>query len=413
MTISRITRSGLCIAALALLTACGGDSADVIINNPAPDGGNPDPTPTGFDASALITDIGEEVIVGTYAGMAGATGEMLDAVTVLADGNLTRANLEAAQDTWFEARKYWESSEGFLWGPIDTEGYDPKLDDWPVNKVDLDNILGDQSIDLNSQAAIDQLETTVKGFHTIEYLLFNDGTGNEDTNGCGSAQAGTQACYDNILAALSDPRRVEYLRGIAINIDTVANQTLDAWLASGGNFLASVTGAGKGSNIYTSQRALLEEVIQGAIGIADEVAAGKLGDPFGAGDPLTVESKFSGNSLTDFQYNMRSIRNLYCGRESISTESAVNACAATGNAGLAALVSDADSDLHGRMLAAIDTAVGAIADIPGPYYQAVVAAQDDPVLARTIQDAIDSVLALMGLMQAEVLPLLDEVDFSY
>ena len=57
--------------------------------------------------------------------------------------------------------------------------------------------------------------------------------------------------------------------------------------------------------------------------------------------------------------------------------------------------------------------MGAIADIPGPYYQAVVAAQDDPVLARTIQDAIDAVLALMGLMQGEVLPLLDEVDFSY
>lgn len=412
MNISRRVRSGLCITALVLLTACGGDSADVIINNPAPDDG-PDPTPTGFDASGLIADVSEDVIVGTYQGMADATGELLAAVTVLADGNLTRANLEAAQNAWYEARKYWESSEGFLWGPIDTEGYDPKLDDWPVNKVDLDNILADPNVDLGNQGVIDQLETTVKGFHTIEYLLFNDGTGNEDIAGCGAADPGTQACYENILAALSDPRRIEYLVGISINIDTVANQTLDAWLESDGDFLSDVLSAGKGSAIYPSQRALLEEIVQGAIGIADEVAAGKMGDPFAAGDPLTVESKFSGNSLTDFQYNIRSVRNLYCGRQSVGTESAVNACSTSGNGGLAELVAETDSDLHAAMLQAIDKAVNAIADIPGPYYQAVEAAKTDPVLAQTIQDAIDAVQELMELMQAELLPLLDDVDFAF
>jgi predicted lipoprotein len=412
VSISRLVRSGLCITALVLVTACGGDSADVIINNPGPDDG-PDPTPSGFDASGLITDIGEDVIVGTYGGMADATGDLLDAVTVLADGNLSRANLEAAQNAWYEARKYWESSEGFLWGPIDTEGYDPKLDDWPVNKVDLDNILADANVDLGNQGVIDQLETTVKGFHTIEYLLFNDGTGNEDTSGCGVAAAGTQACYDNILAALADPRRIEYLVGISINIDTVANQTLDAWMESGGDFLSDVVSAGKGSAIYPSQKAVLEEVVQGAIGIADEVSAGKLGDPFAAGDPLTVESKFSGNSLTDFQYNIRSIRNLYCGRKSIGTESAVNACSASGNSGLAELVMETDSDLHAQMLQAIDKAVSSIADIPGPYEQAVEAAKTDAVLAQSIQGAIDAVQELMELMQGELLPLLDEVDFAF
>ena len=134
---------------------------------------------------------------------------------------------------WDEARKYWESSEGFLWGPIDTEGYDPKLDDWPVNKVDLDNILADANVDLGNQGVIDQLETTVKGFHTIEYLLSHDGTGNEDTSGCGAAAPGTQACYDNILAALADPRRIEYLVGISINLETAAHPPLAAFRLAG------------------------------------------------------------------------------------------------------------------------------------------------------------------------------------
>jgi len=406
-----LARNGVCVTTLVLLTACGGDSADVIINNPGT--GGPGPGTTGFDATEVISAIGEDVVVGTYQGMADATGDLLDKVTVLADGNLTIANLQAAQTAWYNARKYWESSEGFLWGPIDTEGYDPKLDDWPVNKVDLDNILADSSVDLGNQGVIDQLDTTVKGFHTIEYLLFNDGTGNEDTAGCGAAEPGTQACYNNILAALANPRRIEYLLGISINIDTVANQTLNAWEESGGDFLGDVLTAGQGSSIYPSQKDILEEVVQGAIGIADEVGAGKMGDPFGAGDPLTVESKFSGNSLIDFQYNMRSIRNLYCGRESIGTESAENACSASANSGLAELVAERDSALHEDMLQAIDRAVSSIAAIPGPFYKAVAAAKTDPVLAQTIQTAIDDILALKELMQSELLPLVNETDFAF
>ncbi len=63
-----------------------------------------------------------------------------------------------------------ESSEAFLFGPVDSLGIDPMLDTWPLNKLDLDNVL-------NSNRAITvdfvrALGTNVQGFHTIEYLLF-------------------------------------------------------------------------------------------------------------------------------------------------------------------------------------------------------------------------------------------------
>ncbi len=412
MNILTHARHGLCVSLLALLSACGGDSADVIIQSGDSDDGETPAPSTGFDAANLIQLIAESVIIGTYQGMADGTADLADAVTVLADGNLTRANLQAAQNAWFEARKYWESSEGFLWGPIDTEGLDPRLDDWPVNKVDLDNILADNSINLSSQIVINQLETTVKGFHTIEYLLFNDGTGSEDIAGCGMADPGTTACYDNILAALSDPRRVQYLQGIAINVNDVAHQTLDAWQPSGGNYVAAVTGAGAGSAVYPSQRALLEEIVQGMVGIADEVAAGKLGDPFANHDPLTVESKFSGNSLTDFQYNIRSLRNLYCGVQSTGTESAENACIASADGGLAELVSEVDAQLHEDIIDAIDAALQSLASIPGPYYEAVVVAESDAATAQAIQAAIDDILALMDILNQQLLALLDDTDFA-
>lgn len=401
-----IKRPAAIAIALTALAGCGGDSADVIINN---SGGGPVPG-AGYDAAPLISTVADDVIVETYQGMSNATEDLVNAVLVLSNGNLNRTNLIAAQNAWYEARKYWESSEGFLWGPIDTEGFDPKLDDWPVNKVDLDNILADTSLDLRNQTVIDQLDTTVKGFHTIEYLLFNDGSGNEDTAGCGAAAPGTEDCFDNILAALSDPRRAAYLEGITVNVDAVAAATLNAWLPSGDNFLASVVNAGSGSAVYPSQRAIVEEFVQGVITIADEVGSGKLGGPFSAANPLTVESKFSGNSLIDFQYNIRSIRNLYCGRLSIGTESTLNACAASANGGLAALVSFENPALHDEAIAAIDAALAAIADIPGPYFQAV--ASGDSGVQASIQTAIDAVLDLKDLLTGEVLPLLDGVDFA-
>jgi uncharacterized iron-regulated protein len=358
----------------------------------------------------MINDLADDVVVDTYRGMANATSDLLAAVTVLTGGNLNSDNLLSAQAAWIAARQYWESSEGFLWGPIDTDGFDPKLDDWPVNKVDLDNILA-SNLNLLDQNVIEGLETTVKGFHTIEYLLFNDGSGNEDSAGCGAAPRGSTACQNNILAALSEARRSQYLEGITVNVNGVANDTLNAWTVgdSNGPFVDVVLGAGKGSSAYPSQKSLLQEFINGIIGIADEVSTGKLADPYAAGNPLTVESKFSGNSLTDFQYNIRSIRNVMCGRLSVGTESAVNACNLSGNSGLAELVHTADPALHDKLLAQIDDAIGKIASIPGPYYEAVRQSSAAPA----IEDAIEAVATLAETMQSELLPLLDSIEFRY
>ena len=49
--------------------------------------------------------------------------------------NRDRAN------AWVAARVPWEQSEGFLFGPVDTFGYDPAMDSWPVNRTDLDAVL--------------------------------------------------------------------------------------------------------------------------------------------------------------------------------------------------------------------------------------------------------------------------------
>ena len=403
--------SKLAIAgALMALGACGGGGDGGGGNNNPP----PPPPATGFDASAVLGALATDTIFATYTEMSGATSDLLDAVNVLAAGNVTRATLQAAQDAWIAARVPWEASEGFLWGPIDTQGLDPGLDSWPVDKVQLDNVIA-SNLDLSDQGVIDTLDTTVKGFHTIEYLLFNDGTGNQDTYGCGVAPSGTDACLDNIITALtSDPRRLEYLVGITIDVHDVAASAVEAWDAAGGDYINTVEDAGQGSTVYTSQRSVMQEVVQGLIGITDEVAnAGKINDPFTAHDPLTVESKFSGNSLTDFQYNIRSIRNIYCGMYSGTPDDTDTVCGTAGDAGLTAFVSDEDAALDATVRAQIDDAVDAIGLIPEPFEQAVIDSATDADVEASIQSAIDAINVLKATLEGEVTDLVADSEFAF
>jgi putative iron-regulated protein len=389
------------------LAACGGGGGGGGSNNPPP------PPATGFDASGVLGALATDTIFATYTEMAARTTDLLDAVNVLAGGNLSRASLEAAQSAWIAARVPWEASEGFLWGPIDTQGLDPGLDSWPVDKVQLDNVIA-SNLDLSDQAVIDTLDTTVKGFHTIEYLLFNDGTGNQDTYGCGQAASRTDACLDNILAALADPRRIEYLVGITIDVNGVAISAADAWDTGDGDYISTVENAGQGSDVYTTQRSVMQEVVQGLIGITDEVAnAGKINDPFTAHDPLTVESKFSGNSLTDFQYNIRSIRNVYCGTYSGTPDNTDTVCATAGDAGFTAFVSDADPTLDAAVRAQIDDAIDAIGLIPEPFEQAVIDSATDADVEASIQGAIDAINVLKATLEADVTDLVANAEFEF
>ena len=58
----------------------------------------------------------------------------------------------------------------------------------------------------------------------------------------------------------------------------------------------------------------MQEMVNGMIVIADEVANGKISDPFNEKDTTLVESQFSFNSISDFQDNIRGIQNVYMGK---------------------------------------------------------------------------------------------------
>ena len=87
---------------------------------------------------------------------------------------------EAACEAWLEARTPWEQSEAFLFGPVDALGLDPNMDSWPLDQVAIVNILESGRYDDLDWSDGDSEEDitaaqNVRGFHTLEFLLFKNG----------------------------------------------------------------------------------------------------------------------------------------------------------------------------------------------------------------------------------------------
>jgi putative iron-regulated protein len=155
-------RALLKLGALTLfLSACGKDE-------------NPVAPEEKYDFTTIISDYSQKVVVATYGDMEAKTKALHAAVVAFNADPANQARLAAAADAWRAARVPWESSEAFLFGPAEFLSLDPALDSWPVDRQQLDNVLA-SNFELTPDFIANGLGPALRGFHTIEYLLFRDG----------------------------------------------------------------------------------------------------------------------------------------------------------------------------------------------------------------------------------------------
>ena len=324
-----------------------------------------------FDASTMLNDFSNNVVLATYTDLDNKAGTLLSAVKALA-ASTTQANLEKAQQAWVDTRTPWEQSEAFLFGPVDTQGLDPALDSWPVDHVNLQSVL--DSGDALTVDFVSGLEDTQKGFHTIEFLLFRDGD---------------QRKADDIT-----DRELEYLVSTTENLKASTSQLRLAWAPEGENFSGAVAQAGIGSVIYPSQSAAVQEMVNGMITIADEVANGKISDPYNESDTTLVESQFSFNSISDFQDNIRGIQNVYLGKFLADGQ------------GLNEFVQSNNAELDARFQQEVQAAIDAIGAIPDPFRDSITANRG------SVQAAIDAVSKVQLTLEQDILPLVQSSEFN-
>lgn len=257
--------------AVAMLSGCGGGSSSVSalkVSDIADNAAN----------QALVNNITDTVIVAGYTTLHAKVGALADALEVL-ENDQTQARLNSAQAAWKAARVPWESGEGHIFGPIDTQGVDPASDSWPVIKSDLDGSLGGWAVGDSTDAFADE----VRGFHAIEYILFGDGSTTNSRN----------------IADLSN-KQIAYAHALGESMEKQMKILLDAW---NGGYTATF-------KALTPAEAA-EELIGGLAGIAGEVGVEKMGVPLSAKDTTKVESQFSWNSTTDFANNITSMKNVW------------------------------------------------------------------------------------------------------
>lgn len=307
---------------------------------------NHDDSNTDFNTTkdAAISDFVNKVALPAYAELKVRANTLNTSITTLNTSPID-ANLIAAKAAWKDLRVTWERSEGFLFGPIEDDNYDPQTDTWPVDFNGMDNILANAAQGL-TVADVETFTDALKGYHPIEYILWGEG--------------GTKT------AASLTAREKEYLVSLSSLLNTAAQNLYSSWDAAGGNYANKFLTAGQtGNTTFATKKAALLALVQGMVDICGEVGDGKMKEPYDIYPnnatlaAHSVESPFSGNSVIDFRNNITGAFYVYLGKFNED------------GTGLENLVKARNSSLDADLQAKFNAAIQSFDAITVPYGQAI------------------------------------------
>ncbi|MDE6488349.1 MAG: hypothetical protein K2L46_03640, partial [Paramuribaculum sp.] len=289
------------------------------------------------------------------------------------------AQIKAAGDQWIAARKYWELSEAWLYGPADIYSIDPHIDTWPLDKTAMNAMLNNPAqmalISDRESAAnfVNNLGQGLLGFHAIEYMLFEPANTTTDTTSPRPASRFTQNELYYLAAVADDLRnccvRLEASWTDESKLSTAKRELLEnAEMSYDINYGSYMKQAGQAGSIYRSYAAAIQEILVGAQDIADEVGNQKIGNPIGSGteaDPDYIESPYALNSITDFTDNIRSVRNAYMGYQTTDNDGETY-IKPVGHS-ISGYIRTIDPQLDSRVREAIDNAIACIEAMREPF----------------------------------------------
>lgn len=272
----------------------------------------------------------------------------------------TEGNLTAAKNNWKSMRKTWEQAEGFLFGPVEDNDYDPNMDTWPTDYVQMDSLLA--SSNALEVTDIQNLTLSLRGYHPIEYIIFGD--------------HGSRKASD-----LTD-RQKKYISSLSTDLKTTCSDLYASWSAAPVNFAQEVIKAGAGGTKYKTKQEAFLAIVGGMADICGEVGEGKMKEPYDAKDSSLVESPYSGNSLIDFKNNIIGAQNVYLGLN--------------GGKGLSDLVAAKNKSLDNTIKGLFATAINSFDNITLTYEKAI---WDQRVQC---QQTMDALIALKDALEGDL-----------
>ena len=269
----------------------------------------------------------DDVVVPTYTKLADDVENLESTLKGLTVSTITQAQVDEACRYFKQARANWELSEAFLGGAATDFDVDPTIDSWPLNRTSLLSYF-------NSGMPADQLgDQSILGFHALEFILFRDGQprkvaefqGYDSYKNFGGVSGAQELQYAQTVCTLLKQRTFQLQiawEGVTTEnqdrVNVVAGANLDTTTQNGLSYGDNVKGAGVNSrSTFPRLQDAITQVLShdegSAAAIANEVGTAKIANPFSAGDISYVESPYSYNSITDFQDNILSIRNVWYG----------------------------------------------------------------------------------------------------
>jgi len=303
--------------------------------------------------STVLQDFVNNVALNNYSDLNKAAQTLYTSVNAL-NTSATEANLEKARSDWKAMRAVWEQAEGFLFGPVEDNNYDPNMDTWPTDFNQMDSLLS--SSNALTPSDITKLPLSLRGYHPIEYILFG-------VDGKRSA------------SSITDRQKL-YMLSLATDLKETCLSLYTEWSAAPVNYGLEVSSAGNGSKIYTKKNEVYLALVDGMAGICEEVGGGKMAEPFDAMDSAIVESPYSGTSMIDFRNNIVGLQNVYLGRYAGHSGKSIRDLVAAKNKAL-------DNALQTQMSAAIS----AFDNVTVPFEQAIFSQR---VQVKNVMDALST-----------------------
>lgn len=320
----------------------------------------------------VLQGVVSNVIIPTYTDLANDVEDLEKTLNGLTTSTITQTQIDKACDDFKKARQHWERSEAFLMGAASDFSIDPTIDSWPLDRKELlDYFKGGMKAQIED-------ESSILGFHALEFILFRNGQnrkvaelqGNDTYKNFESISGADELKYAQQVCKLLKERcfqlqvawegktsanasRVSVVE--AANLDIVTEKGL-----SYGENLINAGVSGKNSTFPTLQSAITQVLSfsEGScVAIANEVGTAKILNPFQNGDIAYVESPYSYNSITDFQDNIRSIRNVWFG----STNG--NAASNSFNNFFASV----NNTVNTSVVSAFNNAISSIGNMPAPF----------------------------------------------
>lgn len=298
-----------------------------------------------FDREAMLVNMADGLIMPAYADFQARVGAMHEAMQAFTDAPAP-GSLQQLKSRFTDAWKIWQYVGYFEFGPAMEANLRNNLNVFPADTVQIAQNISAGSYDLKTAS-----NTDAKGFPALDYLLYGVGSTEQDV-------------IDFYTDSQAGNARIQYLKDLSTEINTLATQVLEGWENYRATFTSSL-----GTEVGSSTGLLVNEL---NFHYDQRIKNGKIGIPAGKKSlgitlPEKVEAYYSGISLELAIAGLQAFKAIFTGT---TYENQQN------NAGLEEYLDALDAQYDGDPLPAaiinqVDLGIEATQNVPPPLSEAI------------------------------------------